>query len=160
VSIDWRRLHDVRERRRALALEAVAEDRRGLERSEAGVRAAEATLEASRAAQSSHWQAAREAPGLSVAQLGAAAAWSRALDRRIADEGAAVAEARARAEASARVLEASREALRRAAGGVEKATRMGERAQSLRRRLEDLRLESAAEEIAATRWRRDGGEDR
>ena len=154
--IDWKRLIDVRERRRRLALETVHADRRAAEQGDGQVREARAALERCEDAKSGHWQAALADPALSVAQLSGAAAWSRVLDERIARERASVAEAAAHAQACARVLEASREALRRAAGGVEKADRMRERAQSLRRRLDDARVDAAAEEVAAARWRTRG----
>ena len=155
--IDWKRLVDVRERRRKLALETVVADRRSVEQGEGRVRDAQRALAHCEDTRTGHWQAVRAEAGLSVAQLADAASWNRVLDLQVARERAAVAEAAAQAEACARVLEASREALRRAAGGVEKADRMRERAQSLRRRLEDARVDAAAEEVAAARWRRREG---
>jgi hypothetical protein len=74
------------------------------------------------------------------------------LGERIARERVAAAEAEALAQAGARALARSREALRRAAGGVEKATQLSERARSLGRRLEDARLEAGAQDLASARW--------
>jgi hypothetical protein len=150
--IDWRRLLDLRERRRRLALEAMLADRRAADACAGAARAAEALLGQVQAARTSHWQAVGADAGLSVASLAGAAAWSRVLDERIARERAAVAEAEVQARAQARVLAQSRAALRRAAGGVEKATRLSERARSLGRRLEDARLEATAEDVAAALW--------
>jgi len=150
--IAWLRLEDVRERRRRLALEQLAADRR-VEQAQAGVlQAAEQARAVAEGAKASHWQAAAADPALSVSALAGAAAWSRVLDERIAREGAAVAQAQARAQACAHAAEASREALRRAAGGVEKAARLAQQARAQGRRREDARLESTAEDLAAARW--------
>jgi len=150
--IDWLRVEDVRERRRRLALEKLAADRRA-EQAQAGVlQAAEQARAVAEGAKASHWQAAAADPALSVSALAGAAAWSRVLDGHIARERAAVAEAKERAEACTRAAEASRDALRRAAGGVEKAARLAQQARAQERRRADDRLESAAEELAAARW--------
>jgi len=149
---DWLRLEDVRERRRRLALEKLAADRRA-EQAQAGVvQAAEQARAVAEGAKASHWQAAAADPALSVSTLAGAAAWSRVLDERIARERAAVAEAKAVAEARTHAAEASREALRRAAGGVEKAARLAQLARAQERRRADDRVESAAEDLAAARW--------
>jgi len=149
---DWPRLEDVRERRRRLALEQLAADRRA-EQAQAGVlQAAELARAVAEGVKASHWQAAAADPALSVSALAGAAAWSRVLDERIAREGVAVAEAKARAEACTRAAEASSDALRRAAGSVEKAARLAQQARAQERRRADDRLESAAESLAAARW--------
>jgi hypothetical protein len=150
--IDWLRIEDVRERRRRLALEAMHADRRAADAQPRVLHAAEAARAVAECAKTNHWQAAGADPGLNVAALAGAAAWSRVLDERIARERAAVAEAQAQAQACMRAAEASREALRRAAGGVEKAARLGQQARATGRRLEDARLESAAEDLATARW--------
>ena len=150
--IDWKRLEDVRERRRRTALEAMLADRRAADAQAAALGAAEDARAAAQHAKASHWQAAGADPALDVGALARAAAWSRVLDERIAREAEAVAQAQARAQACTRAAEASREALRRAAGGVEKAARLARDARALERRREDDRLESAAEELAAARW--------
>jgi len=127
-------------------------DRRAADAQAAALHAAEDARAAAQRAKASHWQAAGADPALDVGALASAAAWSRVLDERIAREGEAVAQAQARADACARAAEASREALRRAVGGVEKAARLARDARALERRREDDRLESAAEELAAARW--------
>jgi hypothetical protein len=158
--IDWPRLEELRERRRRLALETLLADRRSAEAQARAVQAAEQARAAAEQAKASHWQAAAADPGLSVAALAGAAAWGRVLDQRIAREREAVAGQQARALACAQEVEHSREALRRAAGGVEKAARLGARERSEHRRRENARLESAAEDLAAARWaaRRTRGE--
>ena len=83
-----------------------------------------------------------------VNEITAAVAWST-----VSGPGRVThAQARARAHACARAAEASHEALRRAAGGVEKAARLAQQARAIERRREDARLESTAEELAAARW--------
>jgi len=149
---DWNRLEDVRERRRRSALEEMLADRRLADASWAALLAAEQARAAALRAKECHWQVAGADPALDVAALAGAAAWSRVLDARIAREADAVAQARARAHACARAAEASHEALRRAAGGVEKAARLAQQARAIERRREDARLESTAEELAAARW--------
>jgi len=150
--IDWARLEDVRERRRRSALETMLADRRAADAQAAALRAAEEARAVAQRAKASHWQAAGADPALNVGALAGAAAWSRVLDERIAREGAAVARAQAQAQACAHAAQASREALRRAAGGVEKAARLAQQASALGRRREDARLESTAEDLAAARW--------
>ena len=150
--IEWQRLLDLRERRRRLALEAMQADRRVADARAGAAHAAGAALARAHDTLAGHWQAAAAAPGLSVASLADAAAWSRVLGERIARERLAAAEAEALAQAGARALARSREALRRAAGGVEKATQLSERARSLGRRLEDARLEAGAQDLASARW--------
>ena len=149
---DWSRLKDVRERRRRSALEEMLADRRAADAQTAALRAAEDARAAALRAKASHWQAAGADPALDVGALAGAAAWSRVLDARIAREADAVAQAQARADACARAAEASREVLRRAAGGVEKANRLAKQVRAFERRREDARLESTAEELAAARW--------
>ena len=151
--IDWQRLLDVRERRRQLALETVHADRRAAEQGDGRVAEAQAALSRSEHARVDHWQAVRTHAALDVAQLRGAADWHRVLDEQVARERASVAQAHEHAQACARALDASREALRLAAGGVEKADRMRERARSLARRLDDARVDAAAEDVAAARWR-------
>ena len=150
--IDWERLEDLRERRRRSALETMLADRRTADVQAHALRAAEDARAATERAKAIHWQDASADPALSVAALAGAATWSRVLDERIARERAAVAEAQARAEVAARAAETSRQALRRAAGGVENAARLAQQARSLGRRQEYQRLESAAEDLAAARW--------
>jgi len=150
--IDWTRLEDVRERRRRAALETMLADRRAAEAQAAALRAAEDARAVAQRAKASHWQVAGADPALNVGALAGAAAWSRVLDERIAREGAAVAQAQARAQACAHAAKASREALRRAASGVEKAARLAQQARAQDRRIEDARLESMAEDLAAARW--------
>jgi hypothetical protein len=150
--IDWPRLEELRERRRRLALEAMLADRRAADAQAHVLRAAEDARALAERAKASHWQAAAADPALSVATLAGASTWSRVLDEQIARERAATAEAEARAQACARAVAASREALRRAAGSVEKAARLAQQARALGRRREDARLESAAEDLAAARW--------
>lgn len=148
----WLRLEEVREHRRRLALEKLATDRRAEQAQADVVQAAELARAVAEGAKASHWQAAAADPALNVSALAGAAAWSRVLDGHIAREHAAVAEAKARAEACSRAAEASRDALRRAAGGVEKAARLAQQARAQERRRTDDRLEEAAEDLAAARW--------
>jgi len=150
--IDWLRIEDVRERRRRSALETLLADRRAADAQAAALRGAEHARAALEQARASHWQATSADPALDVGSLASAAAWGRALDRRIACESVAVIEARARAEAGARAAEASREALRRAAGAVEKASRLAQQARAEGRRRDDARIEACAEDLAAARW--------
>jgi len=150
--IDWARLEEVRERRRRCALETMLADRRAADAQAAALRAAEDARAVAQRAKASHWQAAGADPALSVGALAGAAAWSRVLDERIAREGAAVVQAQAHAQACAHAAEASREALRRAASGVEKAARFAQEARAQGRRREDVRLESTADDLAAARW--------
>ena len=149
---DWQRLVDLRERRRTIALEAMSADRRAAERLEEGARSAQAGVARCEDAKAQHWQSTLAGSGLDVAQLCGAAAWSRALDGRIGAARDAFEDALAQARAGERALEASRERLRRAAGGVEQAGRMRERTQAAQRRTDDLRLDSTTEDFAAARW--------
>ena len=150
--IDWLRLRDLREHRRGRALEVMLADRRTADASVGAVQAAQGALGQAENAKTRHWRAAAADPGLDIASLAAAAAWSRVLDGAIAREHSAVDEAEANARACARALARSREALIRAAGGVEKAGRLSESALSLGRWREDARLEEVAEDVAAARW--------
>lgn len=149
---DWQRLVDLRERRRTIALEAMHADQRAAERLEDGARSAQAGVARCEDAKVQHWQSTLAEAGLDVAQLCGAAAWSQALDGRIGAARDAFETALAQARAGERALEASRERLRRAAGGVEQAGRMRERTQAEQRRADDLRLDSATEDFAAARW--------
>ena len=149
---DWQRLVDLRERRRTIALEAVNADQRAAERLEDGAWSAQAGVARCEDAKAQHWQATLGESGLNVAQLCGAAAWSRALDAQIGAARGAFEAALAQARAGERALEASRERLRRAAGGVEQAGRMRERTQAQQRRADDLRLDATTEDFAAARW--------
>jgi hypothetical protein len=149
---DWQRLVDLRERRRTIALEAMNADQRAAERLEDGARSAQAGVARCEDAKADHWQSTLAESALNVAQLCGAAAWSRALDGQIGAARAAFEAALEQARAGERALEASRERLRRAAGGVEKADRMRERTQVERRRADDLRLDATTEDFAAARW--------
>lgn len=149
---DWQRLVDLRERRRAIALEAMNADQRAAEQLEGIARSAQAGLARCEDAKAGHWQSTLGEAGLNVAQLCGAAAWSRALDAQIGAARGEFEAALAQARAGERVLEASRERLRRAAGGVEKADRMRERTQVEQRRAADRRLDSHTEDFAAASW--------
>jgi hypothetical protein len=149
---DWQRLVDLRERRRTIALEAMGADRRVAEQRAGEARQAQSHVAQCEAARTGHWQATVASAGLSVGQLCDAAAGGRALDARIAAARHAFDAALDEAHAAERLLEASRERLRRAAGGVEKAGRMQERTQLAQRREADARLDAATEDVAAARW--------
>ena len=149
---DWQRLVDLRERRRTIALEAMNTEQRAAERLEDGARSAQAGVARCEDAKTQHWQSTLAGTGLNVAQLCGAAAWSRALDGRIGAARGTFEAALAQARAGERALEASRERLRRAARGGEKADRMRERTQAEQRRAGDLRLDATIEDFAAARW--------
>jgi hypothetical protein len=155
VNIDWDRLVDVRERRKRSALEAMLAERRAAERSREQLQREHAEREQLVAAKVAHWQAARAAlaeGGFDVAQLVAATAWSGALDAAIAQQHHVLQQAQAATAERERVLDASRAALRTAAGHVEKATRMRRRQMTQQQRSRDARVEALAEEVATTRW--------
>jgi len=155
MSIEWDRLVDVHERRKKLALEAMLAERRAAEHSRAQAQREHAEWQQLVAAKATHWQAARgvfTSGGFNVAQLCDAAAWSGALDAAIAQQGQVVQQAQAASDERERALDASRAALRTAAGHVEKAARMQQRDLTERQRVSDARVEAVAEEFAATRW--------
>lgn len=155
MDIDWKQLIVVRERQKAVALEAVSRDRRALEASRAQAQAAHEQWLRRVQARSAHWQAMmarRSGSPLSPALLCDAAAGSRALDAQIAH--AALASSRAQAMAAQRQddLDASRGALRAADGELLKARQMQERRQALLRQARERHQEDAAEELAAGNW--------
>ncbi|HEY9064966.1 MAG TPA: serine kinase [Burkholderiaceae bacterium] len=155
MTIDWDRLIDVRERRKRSALEKMLAERREAERGRAQLQRQEAERAQRVAAKVAHWQATRAAlaeGACDVARLAGAAAWSGALDAAIAQQDRVVQQAQAASAERERTLEASRAALRTAAGHVEKATRMRQREAKQQQRSRDARVDALAEEVAATRW--------
>jgi len=155
VSIEWKRLIDVRERRQQVAREAVARDRRATEEGEAQASAAQAQLQVQIASKASHWQAigsALDGGACNVAQLHDAGAWSGALDERIAHASRDASQALAIVAERQGVLEASRRQLRSAVETSERARQMEQRVKVQHQRAQDMRIDDAAEEAASQAW--------
>ena len=89
----------------------------------------------------------------SVADLRQAADWHRALDAHIAQEAAALADARAEMMRRRSALDASREALRRESAALEQARRQEDALQARCRRRDALRQDDAVDEAALDAWR-------
>ena len=155
MSIAWKLLAEVRERRQHGALQAVARDRQALQASEALAQQAERQWLRQYQAKDRHWQstvAAAEQGGCSIAQMRQAGSWSRALDARIAAAGVAALQAQAGVLMAEGVLDASRGQLRRASAELEKARQMQQRARAEQRALQERRLDEATEEVSVQLW--------
>lgn len=153
--IDWTLLIDVRERRKRSALEAMLAERRTADERRAAALQAQAQREQRVDAKRRHWLDLRHsaaADGCSVAQWRDASAWSGALDAQIAQHDDALRVAQAAAAESERALDASRRRLHAAAGSVEKATQMQQRASVQRLRHAEVRAEEEAESVSAMAW--------
>ena len=159
MTVEWQRLVDIRERRRAIAQQRVLAARRAADAAAAVVEAAARRLRDEVAARSTHWSStidgARQGH-CSIEQLRGASAWSGVLDRQIeraaAGRDAAIADA-ARADAA---LTRSRREHGAAMRGVEKAQQLHEREAARRGRAADARQEDAADDFAAQAWSRRG----
>jgi len=153
--IDWGRLVQVRERRKSIALQTMLAQRRAAEQSRAQAQAQAAENERRIAEKVAHWQAARSALAdgtVRAAGLCDAAAWSGALDARIAQQAQVAQQADAAAQEGERALDGRRAELRRAAGAVETACRVREREHERMRAVAESRLETATEDLVALRW--------
>jgi len=155
MSIEWKRLIDVRERHRQLAQEVVARDRRDVEESRSLALKARQQLEAQIAGKAAHWRSlsnSLDGQSCDVAGLRDASAWSRALDERIAQAGELVSQVQAVVALHQESLEASSAQLREAVACAERARQMQQRAQMQVQRRQDLRMDDAAEEAASQAW--------
>jgi len=148
MSIDWKRLGQVRERHQLRAQQEVSRERAAAALAEQALHEAQAMLAQEQASKRALWQQQAQAARLSVEDLRQAGAWSRALDGRIAQAAVGVVAAHERAQSQRERLDASREALQRAARERQKAESMGQRAQRAQLRERELRLEDAADEAA------------
>jgi len=148
VSIDWKRLGQVRERHQVRAQQEVARERAAAALAEHALHTAQASLAQEQANKQALWQQQAQSASLSVDHLRQASAWSRTLDARIAQAAVGVQAAHGRAQAQHERLEASRESLRRAARERQKADEMGQRAHRAHLRQREQRLEDAADEAA------------
>lgn len=155
MTVEWQLLADLRERRKRIALEAMLAQRLDTERSREEAQRAHAEWQRCVEASQGHWHATRtEMVGgaFNVAQLRHAAAWSGALEAQAAARLGMVQQAQAMAQERERLLDASREALRTAAGGVEKAEHMQRLERTRRALADDARIDTAVDELATTRW--------
>jgi hypothetical protein len=155
MSIDWKLLIDVRERRKKIALEAMLVNRRAAERSRSEAQQAQAQWQRRVDAKLDFWQATRLATAggsFSVSQLSDAAGWSGALDAQIAQQSVTVQQAQCAFRECEQMLEASRGRLCHAAGGVEKAERMHKRDKAMLRRVDEARFDAAIEGSTSTAW--------
>lgn len=155
MGVDWKLLVDVRERQKRTAMETVARDQEAAEQGRAATRQAQASLQQQIDAKLAHWQAtagALSGGACNVAQLRQASAWSGALDGHIAQAGVAVLQAQIEYRRREQVLQQSRQRLRAASGEVEKAQQMRQRSLQQQRREREVRLDSAAEELASQSW--------
>ena len=152
MDIDWKRLGEVRERQKTAAQQRVASDRHALEQSQQQARTAQEQWHREVQAKEQLWRETASGASVSVAQMCQSGAWSRALDARIAQAGAAVAQAVEVVNTRQATLEGSRQVLRDAAGDLEKARRMQRKAVQARQRLAEQRMEDNAEEAAVQGW--------
>jgi len=153
--IDWTLLLDVRERRKRSALDSMLAERRIADERRAAALHAQTQREQRVDAKRQHWLDMRHSAGsqgCSIAQWRDASAWSGALDAQIARHDDALRVAQAAADESERALDASRRRLHAAAGSVEKATQMQQRADAQKRRHAEMRAEEDAENVAAMAW--------
>lgn len=155
MTVDWKRLIEVRRKQQVAAQEVVALDRRREEEAAALVRHAASELEARQLAKRAHWQAiesaARES-GCTMRSLSEARTWSGALDAQIAKGQVDLSEAQAAHCEKLAVLERSRARLRAAAGEVRKAEEMLKRERSAMAQQRETRQEALAEEAARGLW--------
>ena len=152
MDIDWKRLGEVRERQKTAAQQRVASDRHALEQSQQQARTAQEQWHREVQAKEQLWRETASGASVSVAQMCQNGAWSRALDARIAQAGAAVAQAVEVVNTRQATLEGSRQVLRAAAGDLEKARQMQRKAVQTRQRLAEQRVEDNAEEAAVQGW--------
>lgn len=153
--IDWKTLVGVRERQKTVAMGVVARDRAAAAQSHAELQQAQAWQQQQVQNKAAHWQSTVGALShgqCSVAQLRHAGAWSGALDGQIAQAGQRAAQAGQAHALREQTLDASRKKLRAASGDVEKAQQMQQRARTEQLRMQDLRLDEAAEESASQAW--------
>ncbi|PIF73081.1 hypothetical protein CLU95_0165 [Variovorax sp. 54] len=153
--IDWKTLVGVRERQKTVAMGVVARDRAAAEQSHAELQQAQAWQQQQVQNKAAHWQSTVGALShgqCSVAQLRHAGAWSGALDAQIAQAGQLAAQAGQAHALREQTLGASRQKLRAASGDVEKAQQMQQRARTEQLRVQDQRLDEAAEESASQAW--------
>ena len=155
MKLHWKTLIDVRERQKLAALEQVARDREVAEASQALALRAKAELVQCQQAKAGHWQATAGAVNggaCNVGQLRSAAHWSGALDRQIAQAQGGVQKANDTSERHQKMLDVSRQQLRVAASGIEKARQMQQRERTEAQRLAGLRLDDITEELSAQAW--------
>ena len=155
MSIAWKTLIDVRERRKQLALAAMLAEQRAVEQSRAQMQLAQVEWQRCIDAKSDHWEAVRDAiaqGAVNIAQLTDAAAWSGALDTRISQHNALVQQAQIATSACEERLASSNQSLRRAAAGLMKAEEMWERQRVQQRRVTEAEADGAIEELAPITW--------
>ena len=155
MSIAWKTLVEVRERRRQLALAAMLVEQRAVEQSRAGMQLAQAERQRYIDAKSAHWEGIHDAMSQgtgNIAQLANAAAWSGVLDTRISQHNALVLQAQMATRACEARLASSSQFLRQAAAGLMKAEQMWERQRVQQRRATEAGADSAIEELAPITW--------
>jgi hypothetical protein len=155
MSIDWKRLIELREQQKTTVLELVAQDRKKLAASQADAQLAQAQWREHLATKAAHWEeiaSALSGGAFNAGQMRDAAAGSRALDAQIQMASQGVARAEAVVAQRTEALEASRGELRAADGELVKARKMLERTQAEQRQARELQMEDAAEEAALQRW--------
>nr|WP_297350456.1 serine kinase [uncultured Caldimonas sp.] len=152
MDIDWKRLGEVRERQKTAAQQRVASDRQALEQSQQQALKAQEQWHREVLAKEQLWRETASGASVGVAHLRQSGAWSRALDARIAEARAAVAQAVDVVKARQATLDGSRHVLREAAGDLEKARQMQRKAAQARQRLTEQRMEDNAEEVAVQGW--------
>jgi hypothetical protein len=155
MTIDWKRLIDLREQHERTARQHFAREQQTFDESRARVTAAEQHLEQQQANKAELWQqtsSSLDGGACSVAALRNAGAWSGALDAQIAQAQRHTIEAQQALIERHAALEASREQLRSAAADTHKAREMQQRAMKLRLREQDGRVERTVEEGAAHAW--------
>lgn len=152
MSTDWPRLIQLRERQKLAAQQAVAQEREALQHRMGQLAQAHQVLGERQQHKQQLWQAQRAGGPIAVEQLRHASAYSRTLDRGIAEAAAGVGQAQQACRAQAGRLEQSRATLRSACADVQKAERMHERERAAARRLRAMRQDDAADEAALQAW--------
>lgn len=149
--IPWPKLIQVRERHKQSAIEKLAEQRRECAQREAQLRGAQAELEQRVAAKAELWERTRELGAVSIAQLGQASAWSRALDVQVAQAAGVARAAEQQAQQERQRLLARRRELQTRLGELDRAQQMAQRARDEWRRGQELRQDDEADEAALQR---------